>query len=95
MTLILHLLLVTNYTQPSYVLTFSFMCWFGNVSQKDKNKLQRVVNISSKITSLKQSSLNALYEMQVLRKANDMINDNTHILHNKYVLVQKVHNYHI
>ena len=36
------------------VLTFSFMCWFGNVSQKDNNKLQRVVNISSKITGFKQ-----------------------------------------
>ena len=44
------------------VLTFSFICWFGNVSQKDKNKLQRVVNISSKITGLKQTSVTALYE---------------------------------
>ena len=46
------------------------LCWFGNVSQKDKNKLQRIVNISSKITGFKQSSLTALYEKQVLRKAN-------------------------
>ena len=68
------------------VLTFSFICWFGNVSQKDKNKLQRVVNISSKITGLKQSSLTALYEKQVLRKANKIINDNTHILY-EYVLL--------
>ena len=57
------------------------MCWFGNVSQKDKNKLQRVVNISSKITGFKQSSLTALYEKQVLVK---QINDNTHILYNEY-----------
>ena len=34
------------------VLIFSFMCGFGNVSQKGTNKLQRVVNISSKITAL-------------------------------------------
>ena len=53
---------------PDYiqsVLTFSFICRFGNVSQKDKNKLQRVVNISSKITGFKQSSVTALYEKQV------------------------------
>ena len=62
------------------VLTFSFMCWFGKVSQKDKNKLQRVVNISSKISGFKLSSLTALYEKQVLHKANNTINDNTHIL---------------
>ena len=69
------------------VLTFSFICWFGNVSQKDKNKLQRVVNISSKITGLKQTSVTALYEKQVLRKANKIINDSTHILYNEYVLL--------
>ena len=63
------------------------MCWFGNVSQKDKNKLQRVVNISSKITGFKQSSLAALYEKQVLRKVNKIINDNTYIVHNEYVLL--------
>ena len=54
------------------------MSWFGNISQKDKNKLQRVVNISRKITGFKQSSVTALYEKQVLRKANKIINDNTH-----------------
>ena len=62
------------------VLTFSFICWFGNVSQKDKNKLQRVVNISSKITGLKQTSVTALYEKQVLRKANKIINDSMNLL---------------
>ena len=69
------------------VLTFSFICWFGNISQKDKNKLQRVVNISSKITGLKQTSVTALYEKQVLRKANKIINDSTHILYNEYVIL--------
>ena len=69
------------------VLTFSFICWFVNVSQKDKNKLQRVVNISSKITGLKQTSVTALYEKQILRKANKIINDSNHILYNEYVLL--------
>ena len=63
------------------------MCWFGNVSQKDKNNLQCIVNISSKIAGLKQYTLNVLYKKQVLRKANKIINDNTHILHNGYVLL--------
>ena len=69
------------------VLTFSFICWFGKVSQKDKNKLQRVVNIISKIIGLKQTSVTALYEKQILRKANTIINDSTHILYNEYVLL--------
>ena len=41
----------------------------------------------SKITGFKQSSVTALYEKQVLRKANKIINDNTHILYNEYVLL--------
>ena len=56
------------------------MCWFGNVSQKDKNNLQRILNISSKVIDFKQSTLTALYEKQVLRKSTKIINDDTHIL---------------
>ena len=69
------------------VFTFCFICWFGNVSQKDKNKTQCVVNISSRITGFKQSFLTALQEKQVSRKANQNSNDNTHILYNEYVLL--------
>ena len=73
-------------------LTFSFMCWFGNVSQKDNNKLQRVANISSKITGFEPSSVTALYETQVLRKANKIVNDRTHILYNEYVQNYNIQN---
>ena len=65
------------------------MCRFGNVSQKDKNKLQRVVNVSSKIIGVSNNPLSMFVfnEKQVLRKTNKIINDNTHILHNEYVLL--------
>ena len=68
---------------------FDIFClrWFGNVSQKDKNKLQRVVNINRNITGFKQSSLTALYEKQVLRKADKINTNNTHILHNEYIIL--------
>ena len=44
------------------VLTFSFIRWCVNVTQKDMNILQRIVNINSKITCFKQSTLTALYK---------------------------------
>ena len=69
------------------VLTFSFICWFGNVRQKDKNNVQRIVNISSKVTGTKQTTLTVLYEKQVLRKAARTLADNTHILHEEYILL--------
>ena len=69
------------------ILTFSFICWFGNVRQKDKNNLERIVNISSKVTGTKPSTLTVLYEKQVLRKAARILADNTHMLHEEYVLL--------
>ena len=57
------------------VLTFSLICWFRNIRQKDKNNLQRIVNISSKVTGTKQSTLTVLYEKQVLRKAARILAD--------------------
>ena len=59
--------------------------------QSDKN-LQSTVNISSKVTVLKQSTLIALYEKH---KATKLINDNTHILHNEYVLLPLFSRYRI
>ena len=69
------------------VLTFSFICWFGNVSQKDKNSLQRIVNISSKVTVVTQSTLTALYEKQVVNKATRILADDKHVLHADYILL--------
>ena len=68
------------------VLIFSLICWYL-ISQTDKNNLQRTVDISSKVTGFKQSSLTSLYQKQVLRKANTIISDNANILYNEYVLL--------
>ena len=72
------------------VLTFSFICWFGNVSQKDKNNLQRIVNISSKVTGVTQSTLTALYERQVVNKATRILADDTHVLHAAYIFCPRL-----
>ena len=76
------------------VLTFSFISWFGNVRQKDKNNLQRIVNISSKVTGTKQLSL---FYMKSRSCGNPLafwlttricciLADNTHMLHEEYRL---------
>ena len=64
------------------VLTFSITCWLAYVSQKDKNNLQSIVNISSKLTDLRNKcTLITLYEKQVLWNATQIINATSHILH--------------
>ena len=69
------------------VLTFSMICWCSNVSVSDKNKLQKLVNICSKITDQQQPSLANVYDRQVLKKAKQILKDDTHFLFSEYDLL--------
>ena len=55
------------------VLTFSFLCWYGNLAVKSKNVLNRVVNVCGKVVGVRQESLNELYEWRVKKESE---NDN-------------------
>ena len=52
-----------------------------------KNNLQCIVNISSKVTGVTQSTLTALYEKQVVNKATRILADDKHVLHADYILL--------
>ena len=81
----------TKWAQLNHILalflTFSFICWFVNVGQKDKNNLPRIVNISSKVTGVTQSPITVLYEKQVVNEATRILADDTHMLHGEYFLL--------
>ena len=44
------------------LLTFSFICWFGSLTVHDKNVLNGVVRVCSKVLGKKQMSLEELYK---------------------------------
>lgn len=69
------------------ILTFSFICWYGNLSVRSKNVLNRVVKVCSKIVGERQSSLNVLYEERAFRKAQVIVSDNSHGLSQYYELL--------
>ena len=69
------------------VLTFSNICWFGNLSVKNKNVLNRIVNVCSKVVGVKQEGLNELYERRVMRKAQVILSDKSHCLSKYYELL--------
>ena len=54
------------------VLMLSFISWFGGLSVKNKSKLNKVVNVSSKIFGRKVCSLSDLYERRVIAKSMEM-----------------------
>ena len=48
------------------VLTFLFLCWFGSLTVKSKNVLNKVVNVCGKVVGERQEQLSQLYERRVV-----------------------------
>ena len=69
------------------VITFSFICFYGGLSVQNKTKLDKVVNVSSKIVNERLSGLNELYERRVRAKAFKIESDTSHILASRYELL--------
>ncbi len=69
------------------VLSFSFICWFGNLSLKNKNVLNKIVNVCSKIMGVKQVNLTDLYERRVKVKARKIVSESSHTLAKYYEIL--------
>lgn len=69
------------------LLTFSFICWFHNLSVRDKNSLNNIVKLSSKIIGVQAPSLNFLCNRQVVRKARSIADMSDHILNYEFSLM--------
>ena len=63
-----HILELVYRSLVQSILSFNIVTWYGNLDQKDKNKLNRVVNLASKLTGKKQEALYEIYNDFVLRK---------------------------
>ncbi len=66
------------------VISYSIICWYGNLGIKDKNSLAKTVKEANKIVGVQFSSLNDLFNKQVLKKASAIHSDCTHPLNFKY-----------
>ena len=69
------------------VISFSIICWFGNLNVKDKNNLKRIVTTASKICGVKFNSLDLVFQRQVLKKAKAIRADNAHPLNSEYKML--------
>ena len=66
------------------VLTFSLTVWFGSITVKEKLRLNRVVNIASKIIGRSLPSLKSLYQQRLLRGAGLISQDPSHPAHDLF-----------
>ena len=69
------------------ILTFNIITWFGHLTLKDRNRLNRIVKIASKVIGLKQNTLSDLYTKCMVKKSKYIIKDKKHPLHKCFELL--------
>ena len=50
------------------ILTFNIVTFYGHLTFKQKNRLNKIVNIATKLINLKQKNLNDLYQQVISKK---------------------------
>ena len=70
-------------------MSVGLICAFGNVYIKDQKKLQRIVQTASKIIGVDRVSVAQLYNDLSLRETEQILNDSTHPLHQKFLRSSK------
>ena len=66
------------------ILALSSVCWYGSLSVKNKNVLNKIVNVCCKVVGIRQKSLNEVYESQLKQMATGIMTDSTHTLAHYY-----------
>ena len=71
------------------VMTFGLVCWWGKLSVKNREKLNRIYTISCKIAMCctPDTSLEQLYKSRTLQMATKILSDPSHFLHDCYELL--------
>ena len=62
------------------ILTFGFLCWFSGLNVSNRNMLERIVKLCSKVIGAKQNSLCVLYDDRIVTKVKSIVRDESHIL---------------
>ena len=69
------------------VLTFSFICWFRHLTIRDRNSLNNIVKVCSKITGMKQRDLGSFCDKQTVSKAARILSIPEHVLVREFSLL--------
>ena len=56
------------------------MCWYGSLCVGSKRVLSDVVNVCSEVVGARQVGMQELYERRALKKARQILNDESHVL---------------
>ena len=65
-------------------ITFGISCWGGNITEGDRNRINRCIRKAGKLVGCEIESLNNLYEKYAKTKAITIANDPSHPLWNSF-----------
>ena len=69
------------------VLTFSITVRYGSTTQRDKENLDRIVKVATKVIGCDLPSIESLYSVRLIRKSNKITADGTHPAHHIFKLL--------
>ena len=75
------------------VLTFAFICWFESINLKNRNRLQGIVNVFSKIAGTPLTDISLLHKTKSLRKAKQILPDPSLPLASEFKLLPSGHRF--
>ncbi|KAI5086940.1 gastrula zinc finger protein XlCGF28.1-like, partial [Silurus meridionalis] len=75
------------------VITFTFVCWYGSLNLKNRNRLQGIVKVCGKIVCTNLLDLNSVYKARTLRKAGLILRDSSHPLQTLFMLLPSSRRY--
>ena len=71
------------------------MLWFRNLNLANKNRLDRLVRVASKVIGVNQVQLSELYVRQVIRKTQAILACTDHPLKGEFELLSSVRRYRV
>ena len=77
------------------LLTYSFICWFGGITVKDKKCLNDIVRVCCKITGVQLQDLSSLWTMRVVQKAHRILAVPDHVLGSEFAVMPSGRRYYV
>ena len=62
------------------VLTFGCVCWGGNISQRDKSRMEKIIKKAAGVIGEQQESFDSVYQRRLTYKLHTILCDDTHPL---------------
>ena len=69
------------------ILMFNSVAWYGNLTVRDKSRLNKVVNVAGKVVGRKQKQPSELYNVIMKKKADRIVYDQSHPLNGSFELL--------